>query len=90
MCSQATSVMLWLLVVCVSVVCGNVNVSASTEGASGGGSRAAWMKTLLDHHGWMEPLANGTLTLQHQCEDDLKVYLSALNNGKLWASRSEY
>lgn len=82
---MASDMLLVLVLVVVSVVSGNVNSTVE-----GGGSRMAWMKALLDHHDWVEPLSGGNLTLQHQCREDLGTYLAALNSGKLWASRSEY
>lgn len=81
--------------VVVSVVCGSVNSTDRVGGTSPrtdtvGGSRMAWMKALLDQHGWSDFLSSGNLTLQQQCREDLGIYLAALNNGKLWASRSKF
>ncbi|XP_035429809.2 nose resistant to fluoxetine protein 6 [Spodoptera frugiperda] len=70
------------ILVLVSVVSANVNSTSEL-----GGSRMAWMKSLLDHHSWTDYLTNGNMTLPEKCESDLKVYLSALNEGKLWASK---
>ena len=72
------------ILVLVSVVGANVN----STGASGA-SRMAWMKSLLDHHSWMEYLNNGSLTLPQKCETELRTYLTALNDGQLWASKSK-
>ncbi|PZC86968.1 hypothetical protein B5X24_HaOG201204 [Helicoverpa armigera] len=70
------------LFVLVSVVGANVN-STGVSGAS----RMAWMKSLLDHHNWMEYI-NGSLSLPQKCETDLRIYLTALNDGQLWASKT--
>lgn len=79
--------MLVVLMVLVSVVTGNVNLTSS-EGLLGG-SRMAWMKALFDHHGWLEAINDGNVTLQPQCSDHMKAYLEALHDGKLWASKSK-
>lgn len=67
--------------VLVSVVVANVNSTAA--------SRMAWMKSLLDHHNWIEYLNNGSLALPVSCEADLRTYLTGLNDGQLWASKSK-
>ncbi|XP_046973932.1 nose resistant to fluoxetine protein 6-like [Vanessa cardui] len=69
------------LFVLVSVVSGDVN---STEGVSA--SRMAWMKGLLEHHDWINIL-NANHSLPEQCEADLRQYITALNQGLLWASK---
>ncbi|XP_032516638.2 O-acyltransferase like protein-like [Danaus plexippus] len=69
------------LFVCVSYVSGKVN---STE--DGTSSRMAWMKSLLDHHDWINVL-NGSHNVSEKCESDLRQYLTALNDGLLWASK---
>ncbi|CAH0600636.1 unnamed protein product [Chrysodeixis includens] len=69
----------------VSVVGGAVNSANVT--VTGTGSRMAWMKSLLDHHNWMDFISNGSLALPSKCENDLKAYLNGLNEGQLWASK---
>lgn len=80
--------MLVVVLVLVSVVSGNVNLTSS-EGLSGG-SRMSWMKALFEHHGWLDAINNANVTLKPQCSDHLKTYLEALQDGQLWASKSEY
>lgn len=75
------------LLVCVSVVGASVN---STDQLLGSGSRMAWLKTLLDHHDWAPLLVNNTMKLPENCASDLKQYLTALNDGQIWASKSKY
>lgn len=75
--------MFLVLFVLVSVVSGEVN---STEGITG--SRMAWMKGLLDHHEWIDIL-DGNHSIPQACEHDLRQYFNALNQGKLWASKSK-
>lgn len=82
--SNVTSTMFVVLLVLVSVVSGNVNFTNSA-----GGSRMAWMKALFDHHGWLDAINDGNVTLQEQCSDHMKKYLEALHDGKLWASKSK-
>lgn len=81
---EVRTMFLATILVLVSIVGANVNSTSEL-----GGSRMAWMKSLLDHHSWTDYLTNGNLTLPEKCEGDLKVYLSALNAGKLWASKSK-
>ncbi|XP_075986822.1 O-acyltransferase like protein-like [Anticarsia gemmatalis] len=64
-----------------------VGASVNNTDVPGGASRMAWMKSLLDHHKWMEFLDNGTLTLSQECEQDLRVYLTGLFDGQVWASK---
>ncbi|XP_026764609.2 nose resistant to fluoxetine protein 6-like [Galleria mellonella] len=71
-----------IIFVLVSVVGASVN---STSEVSIGKSRMLWLKTLLDHHYWMEIL--DSTPLPKQCEADLRNYIVALNNGQLWASK---
>ncbi|CAH2234080.1 jg7721 [Pararge aegeria aegeria] len=78
-----TNMFVVTLFVLVYVVCGKVN---STDVTS---SRMAWMKGLLDHHDWMEIL-DGNHTVPRECESDLRQYITALNEGSLWASKSKY
>ncbi|XP_026725868.1 nose resistant to fluoxetine protein 6-like [Trichoplusia ni] len=73
------------LLVFVNVVGGSVNSANVT--VSGTGSRMAWMKSLLDHHNWMDFISNGSLALPPKCENDLRAYLNGLNEGQLWASK---
>lgn len=79
-----------MLVVAILVLVSAVGANVNSTNAMGGSSRMAWMKSLLDHHKWMEYLSNGTLSLPPQCEQDLKAYLKGLYNGQLWASKSKY
>lgn len=72
------------ILVLVSFVGANVNTTSVS-----GASRMAWMKSLLDHHNWMQYISNGSLTLPLNCETDLRTYLTALNDGQLWASKSK-
>ncbi|CAH2100105.1 unnamed protein product [Euphydryas editha] len=72
------------LFVLVSVVSGEVN---STEPDNS--SRMAWIKGLLDHHEWINIL-NANHSLPELCENDLRQYVTALNQGQLWASKSKY
>lgn len=75
------------LFVFMSVVSGEVN---STEpGSTDNSSRMAWMKGLLDHHDWIN-LLNANHSLPETCENDLRQYITALNQGQLWASKSKY
>ena len=75
--------MIVVLFVLVSVVCGDVN---STEVK---GSRMAWMKKLVDHHDWLN-IFNGNNSIPQECETDLKLYINALKQGQLWASKSKW
>lgn len=71
------------LLVLVSVV-GGMNVTR-------GGSRMAWMKSLLDHHDWLDVVDSSNVTedLSAECLNDMRTYITALNNGKVWASKSK-
>ncbi|XP_037300821.1 nose resistant to fluoxetine protein 6 [Manduca sexta] len=69
------------ILVLVSVVGANVNSTSEVPGRS----RMAWVKALLDHHGWPQLLSNTTLPAL--CEDHLRLYLHALHDGRLWASK---
>ncbi|XP_013195317.2 nose resistant to fluoxetine protein 6-like [Amyelois transitella] len=71
------------VLVLFSVVGANVNSSASDVSVPK--SRMWWLKTLLDHHYWMDVVNN--TSLPKNCEEDLKNYLQALENGELWASK---
>ncbi|XP_034840927.1 nose resistant to fluoxetine protein 6-like [Maniola hyperantus] len=75
-----TNMFVVTLFVLVCVVSGKVNNTGVT------GSRMAWMKGLLDHHDWMDIL-NGNHTVPQECEADLRQYITALNDGALWASK---
>lgn len=78
------------ILVLVSVVGANVNsTSSEVNAAAGGRSRMAWMKTLLDHHEWSHLLRNNTMDLSPQCAADLREYITALDQGQLWASKSK-
>lgn len=80
------------LLVFVSVVSADINNTSDvteTKEVKYGKSRMAWMKSLLDHHGWTEFVGNSTLLLPKQCAADLKTYLDALYTGQLWASKSK-
>ncbi|KAJ8734676.1 hypothetical protein PYW08_013926 [Mythimna loreyi] len=79
---KSRTMLVAMMLVLVSAVGANVN---STSGA--GASRMAWMKSLLDHHNWMDYLNNGSLALPLKCETDLRTYLTGLNDGQLWASK---
>ncbi|KAJ0181075.1 hypothetical protein K1T71_003160 [Dendrolimus kikuchii] len=77
-------------VVFVSVVSADHNKTSDvtkTKEVKFGKSRMAWMKSLLDHHGWTEFINNNSLSLPKQCADDLTTYLDALHDGQLWASK---
>lgn len=74
------------ILVLVSVVGANVN--STSELSDSKTSRMAWMKGLLDHHEWLELLGN--VTVPSECEADLRRYVTALNKGQLWASKSKY
>ncbi|CAB3237053.1 unnamed protein product [Arctia plantaginis] len=78
------------LVVTILVLVSAVGANVNSTNVIGGSSRMAWMKSLLDHHKWMEFINNGTLSLPQQCEQDLKAYLKGLYDGQLWASKSKY
>ncbi|KAL4706806.1 hypothetical protein ACJJTC_010040 [Scirpophaga incertulas] len=79
----ADRTMLFLSVfVLVSVVSANVNSTSETNR-----SRMAWMKSLLDHHDWLEMISTNNIELPKQCDEDLRRYLNALNDGQLWASK---
>ncbi|KAM3966683.1 nose resistant to fluoxetine protein 6 [Aphomia sociella] len=71
-----------IILVLVSVVGANVNL---TSEVTIGKSRMLWLKSLLDHHYWMEIVEN--TPLPKQCEADLRSYITALNDGQLWASK---
>lgn len=73
-----------LVVTLFVLVCVSGGVSEAVSG-----SRMAWMKGLLEHHDWMNIL-EGNHTVPAECETDLKQYIAALNDGSLWASKSEY
>lgn len=51
-------------------------------------SKMAWLKTVLDHHDWSHLLSDST-DVPDKCKDHLTQYVTALNNGKLWASKGE-
>lgn len=86
--ASSSRTMLVVLLVLVSVVSGNVNLTSSERLL--GGSRMAWMKALFEHHGWLDAINDANVTLQSQCSDHLKTYRDALQDGKLWASKSEW
>ncbi|CAK1548342.1 unnamed protein product [Leptosia nina] len=74
------------LVLVVVFVCG---VGATNETVRLSPSRMAWMKNLLDHHDWMEFLIDGgNHSVSLGCETDLRTYITALNDGQLWASKN--
>ncbi|XP_028035847.1 nose resistant to fluoxetine protein 6-like [Bombyx mandarina] len=83
MCSNKHRTMFTVMVIMlVSVVSANVNTTNEINGQS----RMAWIKSLFDHHSWSEIL-NGNITLPTACEKDLQTYLTALQDGQLWASK---
>lgn len=76
-----------MLVAIILVSVSLVGATVNTTNVLGGYSRMAWMKSLLDHHKWIDFLNNDTLSLPQQCELDLRMYLTGLNDGQLWASK---
>ncbi|XP_012548006.1 nose resistant to fluoxetine protein 6 [Bombyx mori] len=83
MCSNKHRTMFTAMVIMlVSAVSANVNTTNEITGQS----RMAWIKSLFDHHSWSEIL-NGNITLPTACEKDLQTYLTALQDGQLWASK---
>ncbi|XP_059047455.1 nose resistant to fluoxetine protein 6-like [Achroia grisella] len=83
MISNSKTMFTVIVLVLVSVV--NANVNSTTSEVAIGKSRMLWLKTLMDHHYWME-IVDST-PLPKQCEADLRRYITALNDGQLWASK---
>lgn len=83
--SGTMSLVAVVVLVCVVSVCGDMNSTAL-----GRGSKMAWTKELLDHHDWLPLMRNGSQGLKPQCAADMLTYLAALNDGQVWASKSEY
>ncbi|GBP51594.1 hypothetical protein EVAR_42777_1 [Eumeta japonica] len=60
--------------------------SENVTSQNNGTSKMAWLKGLLDHHDWHD-VVNASEPLTPLCADQLNDYVSALNEGQLWASK---
>lgn len=90
MCSVINVTYRTMFVLTVLVLVSAVGANLNSTNEVIGRSRMAWMKALLDHHSWGQFIANNSVSLPSQCENDLRTYITALNTGQLWASKSKY
>ncbi|XP_048005216.1 nose resistant to fluoxetine protein 6-like [Leguminivora glycinivorella] len=80
---ETRAMLIVTILVLVSVVGANVNITEVSRGQS----RMAWLRSLMDHHDWPTYVDKEGIALPPQCKDDLKTYFAGLNEGKVWASK---
>lgn len=73
----------------VSINSANTTTQYESQRLNGTRSKMAWLKIILDHHDWTPEMMNSSEVTQ-ECREHLTQYVNALNDGKLWASKSEY
>lgn len=63
-----------------------VNVSRPSQEPD---SDMEWLLNIYNPHLW-NPEKLGFWNISHSCQQDMHIYLSALRNGSIWASKSKY